>query len=459
MAIIIPGYGITDALTEQALIPELNSRDAANRDRANHTGTQSWGTLTGTPTTLSGYGITDGLTTSAAAAAYQPLDGDLTAIGGLIGTAGLLRKTAANTWTLDTTAYGTGTVTSVGLAVPTGFSASGSPVTGSGDLTLNFAAGYALPTTAKQANWDTAYGWGNHAAAGYLTTTGGQTIDGNLTATRFTSNQTTGIAPFTVNSTTVVPNLNADLLDGYNIGTGGTSYIPYVDSSGRFTAKNLVTVFNTSTDSGWYLGLDPVFWGMYIQIPKPDDATSRIRINGGSNVSATSSLMLAAAGGNSFASTSSIGNNSYNSKTDTIDISRVRSYITGFTFVFRNLNDTYKFQDFVRLIRTDTDGTQSTYWNVNATGDVESLGYTKATRFISTQATGTAPLTVSSTTVVSNLNADLLDGKEASAFSERVAVPATASSTGTTGQIAFDSSYFYACVATNTWVRAPLATW
>ena len=110
------------------------------------------------------------LLASTASTIYQPLDGDLTAIGGLIGTAGLLRKTAANTWTLDTTAYGTGTVTSVGLAVPTGFSVSGSPVTGSGDLTLNFAAGYALPTTAKQANWDTAFGWGNHATAGYLTT-------------------------------------------------------------------------------------------------------------------------------------------------------------------------------------------------------------------------------------------------------------------------------------------------
>jgi hypothetical protein len=52
---------------------------------------------------------------------------------------------------------GTGTVTSVALTAPTGFSISGSPVTTSGTIALTFAAGYSLPTTASQANWDTAY--------------------------------------------------------------------------------------------------------------------------------------------------------------------------------------------------------------------------------------------------------------------------------------------------------------
>ena len=61
-----------------------------------------------------------------------------------------------------------GRVTSVALTAPTGFSVSGSPITSSGTLALSFATGYSLPTTAKQSNWDTAYGWGNHASAGYL---------------------------------------------------------------------------------------------------------------------------------------------------------------------------------------------------------------------------------------------------------------------------------------------------
>ncbi len=53
--------------------------------------TPAWSSISSKPTTLSGYGITDA----------QPVDADLTSIAGLAGTSGLLRKTAENTWTLD----------------------------------------------------------------------------------------------------------------------------------------------------------------------------------------------------------------------------------------------------------------------------------------------------------------------------------------------------------------------
>ena len=67
---------------------------------------------------------------------------------------------------------GSGTVTSVALSVPTGLAVSGSPITSSGTLAVSYGTGYAIPTTAKQAEWDTAYSWGDHASAGYTTNTG-----------------------------------------------------------------------------------------------------------------------------------------------------------------------------------------------------------------------------------------------------------------------------------------------
>ena len=65
-------------------------------------------------------------------------------------------------------AGGGGGVSSVGMSVPVGLSVSGSPVTGSGSIAVTYTAGYSIPTDANQANWSTAFGWGNHALAGYL---------------------------------------------------------------------------------------------------------------------------------------------------------------------------------------------------------------------------------------------------------------------------------------------------
>jgi hypothetical protein len=67
------------------------------------------------PTTLAGYGITDA----------QPVDADLTAIAGLAGTSGFLKKTAADTWALDTSTYLTGnqSITVSGDATGTGTTA------------------------------------------------------------------------------------------------------------------------------------------------------------------------------------------------------------------------------------------------------------------------------------------------------------------------------------------------
>ena len=56
-----------------------------------------------TITNNSGEGATP--TISVASSTYQPLDADLTAIAALAGTSGILKKTAADTWALDTNTY------------------------------------------------------------------------------------------------------------------------------------------------------------------------------------------------------------------------------------------------------------------------------------------------------------------------------------------------------------------
>ena len=84
--------------------------------------------------------------------------------------AGQVLRYNGSAWVNATETY-VGTVTSVAMSVPTGFAIGGSPVTSAGTLALSFAAGYGLPTTVKQGEWDTAYNRSLTAAAVSGTTT------------------------------------------------------------------------------------------------------------------------------------------------------------------------------------------------------------------------------------------------------------------------------------------------
>lgn len=69
----------------------------------------AWTGVTGKPSTFTpsahSHVISDTTGLQTALDGKQPLDGDLTAIAALAGTSGLLKKTATDTWTLDTTTY------------------------------------------------------------------------------------------------------------------------------------------------------------------------------------------------------------------------------------------------------------------------------------------------------------------------------------------------------------------
>ena len=87
------------------------------------------------------------LTITTASTTYQPLDGDLTAIAGLSGTTGILTKTAANTWTLDTSTYLTGneTITLSGDATGSGTTAITVTLANSGVTAGSYGSATAVP--------------------------------------------------------------------------------------------------------------------------------------------------------------------------------------------------------------------------------------------------------------------------------------------------------------------------
>jgi len=148
---------------------------------------------------------------------------------------------AARSLTINGTAYdltadrtwSVGTVTSVGLTVPTGFT-NGTSVTTSGNLTLGFATGYSLPTTASQTNWDTAYT--NRITA--LTTTGSS---GSATL---------------VSNTLNVPTYTLSGLGGQPLATNLTSLSGLAYVSASFVKMTAAGTFSLDTNT-YYLSSNP----------------------------------------------------------------------------------------------------------------------------------------------------------------------------------------------------------
>ena len=199
--------------------------------------THSFASLTAKPTTLSGYGITDGATSaqganadtafgwgnhalvgyllaSTASTLYQSKDADLTAIAGLAGATGLLRKTALDTWALDTNAYLTG-ITSAQVTGALGYT----PVPNTRTITIN---GTAYDLSADRA-WTIASG-----VTSFNTRTGAITL---------ISADVTGALGFTP--------YNASNPSGYISGI----------TSGMVTTALGYTPYNSSNPSGYISGI------------------------------------------------------------------------------------------------------------------------------------------------------------------------------------------------------------
>jgi len=139
---------------------------------------------------------------------------------------------------------GAGTVSSVGMIVPTGLTVSGVPITTTGTSTIALQTGYNIPLTASTSNWNTAYGWGNHA--GLYLPIGGGVVTGSSTMLSTLNVQGTLTMGSGANYYTF-PNTNAPL-SGYVLksdGNGGVSWQEDSTTGGTITFYyNQINAFN-----------------------------------------------------------------------------------------------------------------------------------------------------------------------------------------------------------------------
>jgi hypothetical protein len=181
-------------------------------------------------------------------------------LNGSVGTSGQVLTSAGAgatpTWTTISTS--TGTVTSVGLSLPTGLSVTPSSITTSGTFAVTYSAGYAIPTTASQTNWDTAFGWGNHASAGYLTTSAAastyQPLDTDLTAIAALTGssgflKTNGAGTWSVDTATYLTSLGiGSSTQGWDADLDAISAISTTGILKRTGANTWATITDNSTN-------------------------------------------------------------------------------------------------------------------------------------------------------------------------------------------------------------------
>ena len=96
---------------------------------------------------------------------------------------------------------------------------------------------------------------------------------------------------------------------------------------------------------------------------------------------------------------------------------------------------------------------------VSNTVDLGGLGLPFRNGWFGTQVSTPKLTGITDTTVVTNLNADMVDGHHATDFGLLVNAPASSGSACQVGQWAVDSSFFYVCVARNTWRRTSVSYW
>jgi len=237
---------------------------------------------------------------------------------------------------------------------------------------------------------------------------GAITAASTIQGTRLISTIATGTAPLTVTSTTVVANLNASFLEGYSTATANTANsIVRRDGSGNFTAGTITaTTFSGSLSGGTVSATTGAFTGQISSTLANSTTTGggQIYLNGATGNRIDFNINGVAA---PTFTTRSVG-------TKLVLYPAVGASSVDYAFGIESstlwssvgaAGDQFKWYAGTTNIAT-----------LAGSGNFTATGILQGTRFTSTVTTGTAPLTVSSTTLVSNLNAEYWNGSSSASY-------------------------------------------
>ena len=377
-----------------------------------------------------------------------------------------------------------------GLAL-TDLSASTATASGGGAFAYNDGTGVFTYTPPDLSNYDTAFGWGNHASAGYITSIGDAIQDADFTTSGLMKR--TGAGTYT---STTDNSSNWDTAYGWG-NHGSQGYLTSLPAHGignhddvtvSSVSNNQLLKYNTSL--GQWENWTPNYLTSFSETDtlatvtgRGASTTDQVTLSGGIQ---TTNITFTTTGNSKLSSSGDIGascdmfyvNNTSNTITifrasdtsgcvlsDTAGSFRLETLTTGVRIsgALTAGGLTYPTTNGTSGDVLTSDGAGNVTWQAGGSGNTQvsisdtiPAGTPSAGDLWWESDTGRLKIyyqDVDSAQWV-DVNAPLRQDRIAS-----TGAPSSATDTGVAGDIRYDSGYVYIAVATNTWKRAALTTW